>query len=156
MSSCNWSGIDLDTKQRKPNMVKYGSWRLVIKHLRDVHVPERMEQQRVPGNVQSPCCSMGWGSCHIEKDNENDHWEGHQHWWTLRIDADGSRLGVELGDCIPGSQQIWNRKIPSGLTVRSSHIKDSGPLRRKGGRNSLGPECISGAWPTEPKDLKSR
>ena len=105
--------IDLSKSQRKTKMGKYGSWRVVIKYLKDVHVPRRMEQQRVPGNVQSPCCSMGWRSCHIEKDNENDHWEGHKHWWKLRIDADGSRLGVELGDCIPGSHQIWNRKIPS-------------------------------------------
>ena len=77
--------------------------------------------KRVPRNVQSPRCSVGCGGCHIEKRIENDQGEGHQHWWKVRIDADGSGLGVELGAWVPESQQLRYRKIPSGWTVRSSH-----------------------------------
>jgi hypothetical protein len=85
-------------------------------------VPKWMEQQSIMGNVQSSCCAVGCRSCHVEKHSENDQGEGHQHWWKLK-DAEGSRLSVELGDCIPESQPIRYRKFQSELIVRTSNIK---------------------------------
>lgn len=76
-----------------------------MKNLREVHVTKWISQQSVLGNVQSPCCSVGCCSSHVEKHSGTGQGEGHQHCRKLRGD-DGTRLWVMLGDHIPESQKI--------------------------------------------------
>ena len=63
------------------------------KNLREVHVPEWMEQQTFPGEVCRVHAVCGCWSIPVEKHSEKDQGEGHQHCWKLRDgNDDGSRL----------------------------------------------------------------
>lgn len=92
----SWTGQRLahTTGPRKSRLVKSDNRRVGIKNLREVHVPEWMEQQTSPGEECRVHAACGCWSIPAEKHSEKDQGEGHQHGWKLRDgDDNGSRLG---------------------------------------------------------------